>query len=74
MKTNSLILSKYPTKYLKLVFVLINFEIAILSTLTTQISIGFFLKHKTLILLLLSLQISTLLYYEQGFRDYFLAN
>ena len=42
IKTNGLItLSKYPIKYLQLVFVLINFEITILSTLTSQTFIGF---------------------------------
>ena len=43
IKTNDLIaLSKYSTKYLVLIFVLANFEITILSTLTSQIFIGFF--------------------------------
>ena len=42
-KTNGLLtLSKYAIKYLELVFVLINFEIAILSTLTSQIFKGYF--------------------------------
>ena len=41
--TNVLIaLSKYPIKYLELVFVLTNFEITILSTLTSQIFISLF--------------------------------
>ena len=35
-------LSKYPIKYSELVFVLTNFEIAILSTLTSQIFIVVF--------------------------------
>ena len=43
IKTNGLIaLSKYSIKYLELVFVSINFEITILSTLTSQFFIGFF--------------------------------
>ena len=43
IKTNGLIaLPKYLIKYLKLVFDSINFEITILSTLTSQIFIGFF--------------------------------
>ena len=43
IKTNGLIdLSTHPIKYLELVFVLTNIEIIILSTLTSQISIGFF--------------------------------
>ena len=42
IKTHGLIvLSKYPIKYLELVFVLTNFEITILSTLTSQIFIDF---------------------------------
>ena len=41
IKTNGLIvLSKYPVKYLELVFVLTNFEVTILSTLTSQNFIG----------------------------------
>ena len=37
IKTNGLVsLSKYPIKYLELAFVLTNFEITILTTLTTQ--------------------------------------
>ena len=45
IKTDSLIvLSKYQIKYLELVFVSINFEITILSTLTSTIFIGFFLS------------------------------
>ena len=43
IKTNGLIvLSIYPIKYLELVFVLTNFEITILSTLTSQVFIGLF--------------------------------
>ena len=43
VKTNGLIvLSKYPTKYLALTFILTNFEITIFSTLTSQFFIGFF--------------------------------
>ena len=43
IETNGLItLSKYPTNYLELVFVSTNFEITILSTLTSQIYIGLF--------------------------------
>ena len=61
IKTNRLmILLKYPIKYLDLVFVSTNFEMTILSTLTFQICIGF-LRHEIFLLLLLSLQISTLL-------------
>ena len=42
-KTNGLIvLSKYPIKYEVLVFVLTNFEITILSTSASEMSIGFF--------------------------------
>ena len=40
--------SKYPIKYLELVFVLINFEMTILSTLTSQIFIVFFCIIKSL--------------------------
>ena len=43
IKTNGLIvLSKYSVKYLELIFVLPNFEITILSTLTAQVFVGFF--------------------------------
>ena len=43
IQTDGLItLSKYPIKYLELIFVLTNFEITILSTLTSQIFIGFY--------------------------------
>ena len=43
IKTSGLItLSKSPTKYFKLVFVLTNFEMSILSTWTSQIFIGYF--------------------------------
>ena len=43
IKTNGpMALSKYPIQYLELDFVLTNFEIAILSTLASQIFIGFF--------------------------------
>ena len=46
-KTNGLItLSKYPVKCLELVLVSTNFEITILSTLTSQIFIGFFYSIK----------------------------
>ena len=42
-KTTGLtVLSEYPIKYLELVFILTNFEIAILSTLTSQIFLGLF--------------------------------
>ena len=42
-KTTGLtVLSEYPIKYLELVFILTNFEIAILSTLTSQIFVGLF--------------------------------
>ena len=42
-KTNGLMTSsKYPTKYLELFSVLTNFEIMILSTLTSLTFIGFF--------------------------------
>ena len=62
IKTHGLLaLSEYPIKYLELVLVLTNFEISILSTLTSQIFI-YFLQHKTFLLLHLSLQISILLY------------
>ena len=66
-------MSKYPIKYLELVFALTNFEITILSVLTSQIFIGFFVAE-TFLLLLLSPQISTLLYYGIIFSDYFIAN
>ena len=47
IKTNGLIaLSKYPIKCLELVFVLTNFEITILSTLTSKIFIGLFATIK----------------------------
>ena len=43
IKTGGLItLSKYPIKYLELVFISTNVEINILSTLTFQTSIVFF--------------------------------
>ena len=65
IKTNGLkSLSEYPIKYLESIFVLTNFEITILSTLTFQI---YFMWHKTLFLLSLSLQISTLLYCGKNF-------
>ena len=61
IKTNDLItLSKYSIKHLELVFVLTNFEITILSTLTSEKCIG--LNHKIFLLLLLFCQISTLGY------------
>ena len=42
IKTNGLVyLSKYPVKYLELCFVLANFEITKLLTLTSQIFIDF---------------------------------
>ena len=47
IKTNDFTaLSKYLIKYLELVFALTNFEMTILSTLTSEIFIGF-LQHKT---------------------------
>ena len=58
IKTNYLITSKYPVKYSELVFVSTNFEITILSKLTSQIIIVF-LHYNTFLLLLLSRQIST---------------
>ena len=70
IKTNGLIASsKYSIKYLELVFVLPHFEIAISSTLTSQIFIDSFCRIK-----LLSLQILTLFYYQKKLCDYFLAN
>ena len=43
IKSNGLIvLSKYPIKFLELVFVLTNFKITILSTLTSQMFMGLF--------------------------------
>ena len=71
IKTNGLIpLSNFiPIKYLELVFVLTNFEITILSTLSSQILTGF-LKNKTF-LFYISLRISKLLYYEQKFAFIF---
>ena len=43
VKINGLItLSKYPIKYVELVFVSTNFEITILSSLTSQILTGYF--------------------------------
>ena len=64
IKTNGLIiiLNFTPIKYLELVFVSINFEITILSTLTSQI-----FSSIKLFSLFLSLQISQLLYYEKKF-------
>ena len=48
IKTNGLItLSKYPIEYLELVFVSTNFEMIILSTLASQIFIGFFASSNT---------------------------
>ena len=59
-KTNGLTtLSKYTIKYLEFVFVSTNFEITILSNLTSQIIIVF-LHYNTFLLLLLSRQISAL--------------
>ena len=47
IKTNNLLtLSEYLVKYLELVFVSTNFEITILSILTSQIFIGFFSSKK----------------------------
>ena len=51
---------------LELLFLLTNFEITILSKLTSQIFIGF-LQHEIFLSLILSLQISTLLYYQKNF-------
>ena len=43
IKTNGLmVLSKHPIKFLELVFVLTNFEVTILSTLTSQMFMGLF--------------------------------
>ena len=73
IKTNGFIfLSKYPIKYLELVFVLTDIEITTLSTLPSQIFISFLL-HKTFLLLFLSFQISPLLYYRKNFCYYILA-
>ena len=48
IKTNCLItLSKYPIEYLELVFVSTNFEMIILSTLASEIFIGFFAPSNT---------------------------
>ena len=67
IKTNGLIaLSRYPIKYLELDFVSINFKITILSTLTSQMLL-LFCRIKTFLLLFLSLQISTLLFYQKQF-------
>ena len=42
-KTNGLlVLSKYPIKYLELLIILTDFEVTILSTLTSQVFIGFY--------------------------------
>ena len=49
----------------KLVFVSINFEITILSTLTSENVIGFFVAENVSFAIF-SLQISTILYYEQN--------
>ena len=70
IKTNGVTsLSKYPIKYLELVFVLTNFEITILSALKSQIFIVFFFffffQHKTFLLQFLSFQASPLLYYRK---------
>ena len=76
IKTNGLITSsKYPIKYLESVFVLINFETNMLSTLTSRIFIFsvlfillfiylFFCTIKFLLLLLLFYQSSRSLYFE----------
>ena len=67
IKTNSrMYLSKYPIKYLESVFVLTNFEITTLSTLTSQIITDFFLQHKTFLLLFLLFQISPLSYHRKN--------
>ena len=52
IKTNDIItLSNFiPVKYLELVFVLTNFEIIIVSTLTSQMCKGF-LQHKVVVIL-----------------------
>ena len=64
LKSNGLTsISKYPTKYLELVFVSTNFEITIAST--SQIFVELFISYFRL--LLLSRQISTLFYYQQNF-------
>ena len=66
IKTKGLIaLSKYPIQFWNNYISNIN----ILSFCSF-----FFLEHKIFLLLLLSLQISTLLYYEKRFCDYFLVN
>ena len=60
IKINGLItLSNYPIEYLELVFLLINFEMTILSTLTSQIFIGSLHHEILIVLLILSHQIST---------------
>ena len=53
-------------KYLQLVFVLTYFAITILPSLTSETFIDF-LQHKIFLLLFESLQISTLLNYEENF-------
>ena len=73
IKTNGLIdLSNFiPIKYLELVFVSINFQISVLSTLTSQILLGFFSGIKLFFYLFLSLQISPLVCYEKKFMIVF---
>ena len=63
IKTNGIsTLSEYLIKYLELVLVSINVEKTILLTSTSQNLFGF-LRHKIFPLMLLSGQISTLLYH-----------
>ena len=64
---------KYPIENLELVFFLTNFEMIISSALTSKIVINF-LQHKTFLLIFMSLQISSLLYYGNNFCDYCLGN
>ena len=73
IKTNGLIaLSNFiPIKYLELVFVSINFQISVLSTLTSQILLGFFSGIKLFFYLFLSLQISPLVCDEKKFMIVF---
>ena len=47
-------ISKYPIKYLELVFALTSFEITILSALTSQIFIGLFAAWNLCVAIFLS--------------------
>ena len=72
IKTNGLkALSKYPIRYLKLAFVLTNFQMTMLLTYTKfniPNSYGFFCTIKCFFCFFLSRQISKLLYYQSYYN------